>query len=102
MRTTEKEHRKLEELSRQTGRSKSDVVRAMLAGYQLKPLPSAELEELNRQLLHIGVNLNQIAQQVNAIGLLDEAWYREQAQALHELRLQLYARFLLPEKMEAE
>lgn len=97
---SDQENDKLRSLAEATGYSMSGVLRAMLDGYRLKEHPTDELLEFNRQLLVIGTNLNQIAAKANSLGLLDAPYYRQQAEALSKLRLQLYERFLLPERDE--
>lgn len=100
LRLSNEEYEKLQQLSQATGYSVSGILRAMLDGYQLKKRPTDELIEFNRQLLLIGTNLNQIAAKANSLGLLDAPYYRQQAEKLNKLRLQLYERFLMPERKE--
>lgn len=100
LRLSEAEAEKLRALSAASGYSMSGVLRAMIDGYQLKERPTEELMEFNRQLLYIGNNLNQIAAKANGLGLLDAPYYRKQAEDLNKLRLELYKRFLLPDKEE--
>lgn len=97
---SDEENEKLRSLANATGYSMSGVLRAMLDSYQLKKRPTDELIEFNRQLLLIGTNLNQIAAKANSLGLLDAPYYRQQAEKLNKLRLQLYERFLMPERKE--
>lgn len=53
-----------------------------------RPIPSAEVMVLAEELRRIGVNLNQIARQLNQlrIGELEEAWFAELIGAVHETR----------------
>ena len=96
---SEEEYTRLQSITTRSKRSTSEVIRKMIMGYQLKEQPSEELKEFNRQLLLIGTNLNQIATKANAYNYIDVPFYREQAEALNELRLKLYERFLIPEKV---
>lgn len=93
------EWERLEELTDKSGRSRSDVIRAMLMGYRLKEKPGADLGDFQQQLLRIGNNMNQIAAAANARGLLDAPYYRQQAEQLQTLRLWILEALQLPERI---
>ena len=48
------------------GLTRTAYLRRLLNGYDLKPRPSAELEDLRTEIHQIGNNINQIARSVNA------------------------------------
>lgn len=100
LRLSDAEYAKLLQVANSTGYSVSAVLRCMIEGYQLKPRPTEELLEFNRQMLQIGTNLNQIAARANSLGFIDVPYYRQQAEEWNELRLKLYERFLMPEKAQ--
>lgn len=53
-----------------------------------RPVPSAATMALAEELRRIGVNLNQIARQLNQfqIGELDRGWFADLISAVHEVR----------------
>lgn len=89
VRMTEATHAKLQNLAKQSGRRQSDVVIDLIESGRVTAIPSAELAQINRQLIRIGTNINQIAQRVHASGMLNEAYYRQQAEALERTRIAL-------------
>ena len=60
----EREH--LNELSRKSGLSLSNTIRACISGAQLRERQSAEVGALYVEINHIGTNINQIARKMNA------------------------------------
>ena len=94
LRLTPSQMEKLKQLGSKSGVSQSAVIRSMIDGYQLTELPNADLQELLKQLLKIGANLNQIAWKANSLGLLDSDYYHQQAEELQHLRMELLQLFL--------
>ena len=81
-RLNEAEHKKLQELCKQTGLGSTRLLRQLITETEIKAPPTPELGELIRAVDCIGNSLNQLAHRANAIGLIDkEEW--EQVKALH-------------------
>ncbi len=89
-RLNETEHKKLQELCKQTGLGSTRLLRQLITETEIKAPPTPELRELLRAVDYIGNNLNQLAHRANTIGLIDkEEW--EQVKALHrQLREEVY------------
>lgn len=58
--------------------SRESYGRAILFGYKPRSAPSIELIEVIKQLRKIGTNMNQLAHQANALGMLDREEYRKE------------------------
>ncbi len=81
-RLNEAEHKKLQELCKQTGLGSTRLLRQLITETEIKAPPTPELRELIRAVDYIGNNLNQLAHRANTIGLIDKKEW-EQAKALH-------------------
>ena len=66
LRLNETEHQKLEQDTALSGLSKTDYLRSLIMGSEIKPRRPAELKELYLAVNRIGVNINQIARAANA------------------------------------
>ncbi len=79
-RLNETEHKKLQELCKQTGLGSTRLLRQLITETEIKAPPTPELRELLRAVDYIGNNLNQLAHRANIIGLVDKAeWDRAKA-----------------------
>ena len=88
-RLNETEHKKLQELCKQTGLGSTRLLRQLITETEIKAPPTPELRELLRAVDRIGNNLNQLAHRANAVGLIDRAEW-DRVKALHrELREQV-------------
>ena len=88
-RLNEAEHKKLQELCKQTGLGSTRLLRQLITETEIKAPPTPELRELIRAVDRIGNNLNQLAHRANAVGLIDRAEW-DRVKALHrELREQV-------------
>ena len=67
---TEEEREHLEQLSRESGLSLSDTVRACISGTEIRQRQGDEIKDLYTAVNRIGNNINQIARSVNA-GIAD-------------------------------
>ena len=70
VRMTEAEREHLEQLSRESGLSLSDTVRACISGTEIRQRQGDEIKDLYTAVNRIGNNINQIARSVNA-GIAD-------------------------------
>ena len=66
LRLNEAERQKLEQDTTLSGLSKTDYIRSLIVGAEIKPRRPAELRELYLAVNRIGVNINQIARKANA------------------------------------
>ena len=66
LRLSTNEAQKLITNAKACGLTRTAYLRRLLNGYDLKPRPSAELEDLRTEIHQIGNNINQIARSVNA------------------------------------
>ena len=79
-RLNEAEHKKLQELCKQTGLGSTRLLRQLITETEIKATPTPELREQQRAVDYIGNNLNQLAHRANIIGLVDKAeWDRAKA-----------------------
>lgn len=60
------EKRKLEQDAALAGITKTDLLRSMIMGLQIKQRPPVELRDVYIAVNRIGVNINQIARKANA------------------------------------
>ena len=67
---TEAEREHLEQVSRESGLSLSDTVRACISGTEIRQRQGDEIKDLYTAVNRIGNNINQIARSVNA-GIAD-------------------------------
>lgn len=92
------ENKKLELLAEQTGRSKSALVRAMLAGCRVQPCLSETEQDFFMQMLRLGVNLKQIAAKAISAGRPDGAEFLHRANDFEVLRLQVLRQRTAPQE----
>ena len=78
----ESEHNKLKEWSAASNRTMSDYIRELLSDSQPVAFPSAEYQEILRELRKIGINLNQLASKAHTLGFVDEREYRAESERL--------------------
>ena len=66
VRLTNKEHAHLKRQADNAGLKMEPYIRRLIAGKEIKPLPSEELLKIYKELNHIGTNINQIAYIANS------------------------------------
>ena len=93
------EHQRLKRHAQKSGYSQAAYIRALLDKSIPKERPDDRFYEVMRQLAALGNSMNQIACKANTIGLLDASYYKQQAEQLHQFRLEVREHFILPEKM---
>ena len=81
-RLNEAEHKKLQELCKQTGLDSTRLLRKLIVDQELPTGPSRDLRAVLRAIDRVGNNLNQLAHRANTIGLIDKKEW-EQVKALH-------------------
>ena len=85
--------------AKKSGLSEAALVRLLVSGYEPKALPDDSFHEFIRQIAALGNSMNQIARKANALGLLDAPYYKQQAEQLTKFELDVYERFMLPDKV---
>ncbi len=97
VRINENLRKKLDKKSRALGLTKSEIVRYLLA-YHLDDVPmKSDIEKLSRELSAIGNNLNQIAKQLNSLGMNESTreqvshLFKEAIKSVYELNKKLSA-----------
>jgi len=84
--------------AKKTGLSESALVRQLVQGYIPREKPDDRFFDVMRQLASLVDNMSQIARKTNALGLLDATYYRQQAEQIQRFELDVYARFMLPDR----
>lgn len=79
--------------------SQAAYVRSLLAGYVPRETPPLEYHSLIRQLRVIGNNINQIATVANAIGIVDGAAFKQEAEKLYRVILTIQQAVLTPDRI---
>ena len=72
VRLSEKEHEHLLRQAKKSGLSREALVRMLIMGLEVKPVPPDELCEIRSQVQVIGNNIHQIARIANGIGSIDK------------------------------
>jgi hypothetical protein len=72
IRLTPKEHEHLKKQSEITGLTGEALIRSLIMGINIRPIPPDQFAEVLRQLSAIGNNINQIARVANMIGAVDK------------------------------
>lgn len=72
----------------------SDYIRKLILGKEIKEKPDHDFLKILNQLSRIGVNINQIAHNVNGIGKFDKARYEHEAETLHQMVKDLKRKYL--------
>lgn len=84
--------------SQKAGMSESALIRLLVSGYEPKAMPTDSFHEFMSRIADLADSMNQIARQANALGLLDAAYYKQQAEQLQQFELDVYEHFMLPDK----
>lgn len=82
---SEEEHEALRLLCSTTGLSASCIVRKLILGHTIHPLPPADYITFAQQLRYIGNNLNQLTRKANALNVIDAQRYDEAIKDLNRL-----------------
>lgn len=98
IRLTEEEASELKRKAKMCRITQSALIRILLNGYEPRQAPDERFYEAMRQLSAIGNNLNQLARNVNSLGLLDGAEYKRQAKKLWSLQNEIEKEFLRPKE----
>lgn len=80
------EHDHLKKQSQLSGLSMESLVRSLIMGIDVKPIPPDQLSEIRRQLSAIGNNINQIARVANGTGHIG----KEDIDAIKSMQTQIW------------
>lgn len=80
----ENENKMLKEKSKKTGLSEAEYLRCLIEGYNPKEKPDEEFYKIMRNLRAIGNNLNQIARNANAYGVIDTVGYKKNCEKMNK------------------
>lgn len=72
IRLTPKEHEYLKKQSEISGLTGEALMRSLIMGIDIRPIPLDQFSEVLRQLSAIGNNINQIARVANITGTIDK------------------------------
>ena len=72
----------------------SDYIRKLILGKEIKEKPDHDFLKILNQLSKIGVNINQIAHNVNGLGKFDKTRYEQEANLLHQMVKDLKLKYL--------
>lgn len=82
---SEKETRRLENQSEAAGLSKSEFIRKLIMGTEIRPRPPDNVAQLIREINAVGNNINQIARKVNTENIVSQTQLEELLHLLGEI-----------------
>ena len=80
---TREEAQQLQKKAKQACLTEAALIRQLLSGYEPREAPRDEFYKFNRELSHIGNNLNQIAIKVNTTGQVNSQDLDTELRRLH-------------------
>lgn len=86
VRLNDSEHSRLKKQSELSGLSGEALIRSLIMGMDIKPIPPNQLGETLRQLSAIGNNINQIARVANGTGHIG----KEEIDAIKAMQVQIW------------
>lgn len=88
------EYAKLLDDIEKSGENISDYIRKLIIGKEIKEKPDHDFLKILNQLSKIGVNINQIAHNVNGLGKFDKEKYEQESKTLHQIVKELKGKYL--------
>lgn len=88
------EYAKLIDDMERSGENMSDYIRKLIMGKVVKEKPEYDFLKILNQLSKIGVNINQIAHNVNGLGKFDKNRYEQESESLRKIVKELKLKFL--------
>ena len=85
---------------KKSGLSRENYLRCLITGYVPTDAPPPDYFAMMKELRHIGVNLNQIAQKAHGLNVLDVKRYDDNAALLKTTVVDIHNAVMLPRKME--
>lgn len=86
VRLSKREHDHLKKQSELSGLSRESLIRSLIMGTDIKPIPAEQIGEIRRQLSSVGNNINQIARVANGTGHID----KEDIDAIKTMQTQIW------------
>ena len=90
LRLNETEYRKLRELAKKSGITRSVVLRKLIMGTEIKERPNVDFMTLVSTIDHLCINVNQIAHHANTQGGITAEEAAEAKRLVTEIRKRLY------------
>ena len=87
---------------KKSGISREAYLRHLIAGLVPTDVPPPDYFSMMKELHHIGVNLNQIAQKAHGLNMLDVKRYDENAALLKKAVVEITNSVMLPRKIEGK
>lgn len=84
--------------AKKAGMSEAALIRSLVSGYEPKAFPDDSFHDFMRQIAALGNSMNQIARKANALGFIDAPYYKQQAELVAKFELDVYERFMSPDK----
>ena len=94
VRLNDLEYAKLLDDIEKSGENISDYIRKLIIGKEIKEKPDHDFLKILNQLSKIGVNINQIAHNVNGLGKFDRERYEQESKTLHQMVKELKRKYL--------
>jgi len=95
-----KETESLNKHVKKSGLSRESYLRHIISGLVPTDVPPPDYYSMMRELHAIGTNLNQIAQKVHVLNVIDVKRYDENAGALNKAIIEIANAVMLPRKIE--
>lgn len=86
IRLSTEEYAHLKKQSKLSGLSGEALIRSLIMGTDIKPIPVDQIGEIRRQLSSVGNNINQIARVANGTGHID----KEDIDAIKTMQTQIW------------
>jgi len=99
-RLNKKEAEALNKCVKRSGLSREAYLRHLINGLVPTDAPPPDYFAMMKELRHIGVNLNQIAQKAHGLNMLDVKRYDDNAALLKKAVVEITNAVMLPRKME--
>ncbi len=100
LRLDKKEAESLNKRVKRSGISREGYLRHLINGLVPTAKPPPDYYNMMRELHAIGINLNQIAQKANVLGVIDVKRYDENTAALNKAVVNITNAVMLPRKIE--
>ena len=93
----ENELKRVDEMAFKTCRMRSTYIREVALGYTPQEKPSADFDEVIRQLRYLNNNMNQLTAKAHSLGFIDEKKYDNQVRQINSLIIEMKRKYLLGE-----
>ena len=87
----------IDKMAFKTCRMRSTYIREVALGYTPQEKPSADFDEVIRQLRYLNNNMNQLTAKAHSLGFIDEKKYDNQVRQINSLIIEMKRKYLLGE-----